>query len=109
MGGSHGGNDVEARQRASGGDGGAPEAGQVIAIGMGDFFDQSEDVEALELSRHGRWGDMQVRQQIGATPAMNVEFAKLQNSQKRLLGSIEEVQALDARIGTCLLYTSVVC
>jgi hypothetical protein len=42
---------------------------------------------------------VQVRQQIGATPTMDIELAVLQGSQQGLLGDVEEIQALDAWIG----------
>ena len=96
----HGWNDAEACERAGGGDGGATEAGQVIAIGMHDLLDQSELAEARELARHGPWSEMQVRQQIGATPTVDIEFPELQSTQQRLLGGVEEIQSLDARRGT---------
>ena len=67
---------------------------------MRDFLDHSKHMKAFELSRQGRRGYLQVRQQIGATPAVDVELAELQGSQQGLLGGIEEVQALDAGIGT---------
>ena len=56
----HGGNETEAGQRAGGGDGGTPDSGQIIAIGMRDFFDDSEHMQALELPRHGGRRDVQV-------------------------------------------------
>lgn len=67
---------------------------------MRNLFDQTEHVKALELSRHRRWGDIQVRQQISATPAVDSELAELQGAQQGLLDGVEEVQALDTGIGT---------
>ena len=61
MGGSHGGDDIETGQRAGCGDGCTADSGQIIAIGMGDFFDDSEHMQALELARHGRRREFQVR------------------------------------------------
>lgn len=58
MGGSHGGDDVEARQRAGGSDGCTSHSGQVIAVSMRDLFDQSEHMKAFELSRHRQWSDV---------------------------------------------------
>ena len=80
MGSGDGGDDVESCQRAGGGDGGTSEACQGVAIGMQGLLDQSEDMKALELSRHSRWGDIQMCQQVGAAPAVNVELAQPQSS-----------------------------
>ena len=99
MGRGDGGNDVEASEGTGGGDGGAPQASQIVAIGMRDLFDQSEHVKALELSRHRRWGDVQVRQQIGATPAVDVELTQLQGTQQGLLGSVEEIGSSRNSVG----------
>ena len=105
MGSRHGGNDVEARERASCDDGSTAHSGEVIAIGMGDFFDQSKHMKALELSRHCPRGDVQVCEQIGTTPAVDSELAVLQGSQQGLLGGVEEIQALDAGVGTDMRLT----
>lgn len=96
----HGENDVEARQRASGGDGCAAHSCDVLAIGMRDFLDQSRHTNPIELSRPCTRGDVQVRKQIGVTPAVASKLALLQGSQQGLLDGIEESQFLDAGIVT---------
>jgi hypothetical protein len=67
---------------------------------MHDFFDQSEHMKALELSRYRRRSDVQVCQQIGTAPAVDVELSVLQSSQQRLVVGVEEVHALNAGIVT---------
>jgi hypothetical protein len=95
---SHGREDAEAQERARGGDGCTAQAGQVVAIGAGDLLDQTEQAQPSELARHRGRGGVQPRNQIGAAPAVDVELAVLQSAQQRLIGGIEEVQALDRRV-----------
>ncbi len=100
MGRRHGRSYVEAGQRAGGSDGAKSDACEAIAIGMRDFFDQSKHMKALELSRHCPRSDVQVCEQISTTPAVDSELAVLQGSQQGLLGGVEEIQAVDAGVGT---------
>src|ERR1035437_8772008 len=67
---------------------------------MCNLFDQSKNAQSLELARHGRWCDVDPLEQICAPPAVDVELASLQGSQKGLFGGIEKVQAHDAWVGT---------
>src|ERR1035438_1163076 len=92
-------NDVEARQRASSGNGGAIESGEGVAIGMRDFFNQTQQAQPFELTRHCRWRELQVLAQVCAAPAVDVELAVLQSSQQRVVDGVEEVQTLDAGFG----------
>ena len=66
---------------------------------MRDLLDQSQHVHPPELARHCRGRDVQSGEQVDASPAVNVELAVLQGSQQRLVSGVEEVQALDRRVG----------
>ena len=69
--------------RAGGGDGGAAETGEVVAIGSRDAFDQTEQAQASEFSREGCGTELgQERDQIGAAHATNVELGALQRAQQ---------------------------
>src|SRR5574337_2133181 len=94
----HGGDYAEASQRAGCGDGGAAEAGQVVAVGMRDLLDQAEQTQPPKLTRHGRRRDVHACVQVGAPPAVDVELAALQRSQQLVIERVEEVQALDRRV-----------
>ena len=97
---SHGRNDVESRERASGGNDGAAHSGEVVAIGMRDLLDQTEQVQSPDLARHRRGGDVQPCDKVGSAPAVNVELTMLQSAQQRLVGGVEEVQPLGRRVRT---------
>jgi len=99
MGSSHGRNDIESSERAGGGNRGAPESGQVVAVGMGDLFDQAEQVQSSELARQHRRRQVQRGNEVGSSPAMDVELAALQGAQQRLVGLGEEVDPLDGWLG----------
>ena len=66
---------------------------------MRDLLDQTKHVQPLELARHGPRRDVKSREQIGAAPAVDVELAVLQGSQQGVVSGVEEVQALDRRVG----------
>ena len=82
---------------ASGGDGATAEAGQVIAVSTGDLLDEAEVAQASEIT--GDAGGRQMgkkRFQVGTTHTTDVELRTLQGAQQRMLGLVEEVEALDA-------------
>ena len=90
------GNDTEFRERAGGGDGGAPQAREVVTISSGDPFDHAEGKQPFQLSRErSRRGVGQQSHQIGAPQTVDIELRTLQCPQQLLLGALEEVQALD--------------
>ena len=95
---NHGGNDVESRERARCGDGGAAQAGEVVAIGKRDLLDQAKPAQAPELARHRRGRRLQPSHEIGSAPAVDVELAVLKRSQQCLVAGAEEVQTLDRRV-----------
>ena len=50
----HCGDDLELGKRAGGGDGGAAAAGEVVAVGSADAFDQAEGAQPMQLTRQRR-------------------------------------------------------
>jgi len=65
---------------------------------MSNALDQAEQSKPLELSRQGRRCELHVLEKIRATPAVDVEFASVQDSEPCRVGRVEEVQAFDRRI-----------
>src|SRR5579883_647041 len=89
-------NDPPFRDAAGGCEGGAAEAGEVVAVGAGDTFDDSEVAKAAQLTGEGCWGKMwKQANQVGAAHAVDIELGTLQGAQKPWLGALEEVQSLD--------------
>jgi hypothetical protein len=87
--------DVELGQGTSGCDRRASQSREVIAVGVGDAFDQSERTQSVELTRQGGRAQFgHERFDVGASHAPDVEFWPLQRAQQRLLGTVEEVQSL---------------
>src|SRR5215472_5834638 len=77
--------------------GGAASAGEIIAIGAGDAFDDAELAEAREVSSEGggraageEW------QQVGAAEAGDVEGRTLYGGKQGLFGAAEEVETPDS-------------
>src|SRR5579885_2474329 len=96
--------DPQLRERAGGCDGGAAETREVVAIGAGDTFDDSESTKAAKLPRQGCRGEIrQQADQVSAAHAMDVELGTLQGSEQVLFGALEEVQSLDRAVGISFL------
>src|SRR5579885_2976780 len=96
--------DPQLRERAGGCDGGAAETREVVAIGAGDTFDDSESTKAAKLPRQGCRGEIrQQADQVSAAHAMDVELGTLQGSEQVLFGALEEVQSLDRAVGISIL------
>jgi hypothetical protein len=90
------GDDTELRQRARCGDRGPTQAGEVIAIGMDNPFDQAECSQSRELTRECRLVQRRHKRfQVGSAYAANVECGTLQRAQQCLFSAGEEVQTLD--------------
>ena len=92
---SHIRNDVESGERARGGDGGAAQAREVVAVGVSDPLDQTQPAQATELARQRRRRHVQASHEIGAAQAVDVELGALKRAQQSLLACVEEVQSLD--------------
>ncbi len=74
--------------------GGAASAGEVVAVGASDAFDDAELAQTGELSREGggrALGDE--RPEVGAAQAGDVEAGTLQSREQGLFGAAEKVQA----------------
>jgi len=100
---SQSGDDLELRQGTGGGDGGATQAREVIAVGARDAFDQAEGTQAMKLTRQARGAQLgHEARQVGATHAVDIELGALQCPQKLLLGAFEEVQTFDGSITLAL-------
>ena len=100
---SQSGDDVELRQGASGCDRGAPQAREVVAVGVGDALDQAEHAQAASWRESAR-RVQRARSgfEVGAAQAVDVELGTLQGAQQRLLGAGEEVQSLDGALTVVL-------
>jgi hypothetical protein len=80
----------------SGGDGRAAQTGQVVAIAMNDFLDETELAQAPKLARDaGRRDLAQEGDEVGTADATDVELGTLKRPQQGLLSGIEEIEALE--------------
>jgi len=76
--------------------GGTAGAGEVVAIGAADTFDDAELAQAGEVSgESGGRALGEQRQEIGAAEAGDVEGRALQGRKQGLFGAAEEVETLD--------------
>ena len=89
-------NDGEFGEAAAGGDGGAAGAGEIVARGAGDAFDDAELAQTGELSGEGCGRALgSQRQEVGAAEAGDVEAGTLQGREPGVFGAVEKVQATD--------------
>ena len=96
--------DAQFRDGTGSGDGGAAEAGEIVAVGARDTLDEAEIPQAAQLARQGCRGKMgQQADQVGAAHAVDIELRPLQCAQQLLLGALEEVQSLDRAVCLALL------
>ena len=95
---------MELHDRAGGGDGCSAEPGEVIAIGMDDPFDQTEDMQAMQLTGECRVVERDKRFYVSTAHAMEIELGSLQGAEQGLLGRCEEVQALDDALAFVLRF-----
>ena len=76
--------------------GGTASAGEVVAVGASDAFDDAELAQAGELSGEGGGRALgEYRPQIGAAQAGDVEAGTLQGREQALLDAAEKVEALE--------------
>ena len=90
------GNDGVFGKTAAGSDGGAAGAGEIVAIGVGDAFDDAELMQTSEMSRDGcgrALGDE--GSEISAAQTGDVEAGTLQGREQGLFGAAEKVQAFE--------------
>src|ERR1700686_4876268 len=91
-----GGDDGGLREVAGCGDGGAAEAGEMVAVGAGDALDDANVAPAAKLPGQAVGRDLaEERGEIGAADAGDVELGILQGAQQGVFERIEEVDALD--------------
>ena len=84
-------------EAAASGDGGAASAGEIVAIGAGDRFDDAELAQASKMSGEGSGRALgERRQEVGAAEASDVEGGTLQGRQQGLFGAAEEVETPDS-------------
>ena len=80
----------------AGSDGGAAGAGEIVTIGAGDAFDDTELAQAGELSGQGGGRAFgQQRQEVGAAEAGDVETRTLEGGKQGLFNAAEKVQPPD--------------
>ena len=76
--------------------GGTASAGEVVAVGASDAFDDAELAQTGELSREGGGRALgEQRPQVGAAQAGDVEAGTLQGREQALLDAAEKVDALE--------------
>jgi hypothetical protein len=91
-------NDGVFGEAAAGSDSGAASAGEVVAIGAGNAFDDAKVAQAGELPGEGgrrALGDQ--RQEVGAAEAGDVEAETLQGGEQGLFGAAEKLRPLTVR------------
>ena len=77
-------------------DGSTASAGEIVAIGAGDAFDDVELAPAGEMSGEGgRRALGEYWQEVGAAEAGDIESGTLEGRKQGLFGVAEEVEALD--------------
>ena len=81
-------------EAATGSDGSATSAGEIVAIGAGDAFDDAKVAQAGELpGEGGRRALGEERPEVGAAQPGDVEAGTLQSREQGLFGAAEKVQA----------------
>jgi hypothetical protein len=81
---------------AAGSDGGAASAGEVVAIGASNAFDDTKVAQAGDLSREGGRGALSdQRSKVGTAKTSDVEARTVQGREQGLFGATEKVEAFD--------------
>src|SRR3984893_12941951 len=100
-------NDGVFGEAAASSNGGAASAGEVVAVGASDAFDDAELAETGELSREGgggAWGEKgagggralgEQRSEVAAAQAGDVEAGTLQGREQALFDAAEKIEALE--------------
>ena len=88
-------------------DGGAAGAGEIVAIGAGDAFDDMELAQTGELSGEGGGRTLgECWQEVGAAEAGDIESGTLEGRKQGLFGVAEEVEFACSTWCVCGLTTS---
>jgi len=83
-------------EAAASSNGGATRAGEVVAVGASDLFDDTELAQTGELSGKGGGRALgEQRPQVGAAQAGNVEARTLQGREQGLFDAAEKIEALE--------------
>ena len=83
-------------EAAAGGNSGAASAGEVVAVGASDAFDDAELAQTGELSREGGGRALgEQRPEIGAAQAGDVEAGTMQGGEQALFDAAEKIEALE--------------
>jgi hypothetical protein len=86
-------NDGVFSEAAASRDGGAAGAGEIVAIGAGDAFDDVELAQTGEVSGEGGGRALgECWQEVGAAEAGDIESGTLQGRKQGLFGAAEEVE-----------------
>ena len=90
------GNDGVLGEAATGSDGSATSAGEIVAIGAGDAFDDAELAQTGELSGEGGGRALgEQRPEVSAAQADDVEAGTLQGREQALFDAAEKIEALE--------------
>ncbi len=88
--------DGEFGEAAGGSDGGAASAGEIVAIGAADAFDDTELTQTGEAPGEGCGGALgDEGPEISAAQAGDVEARTLQGGKEALFGAAEKIEAVD--------------
>ena len=83
-------------EAAASGNGGAASAGEVVAVGASDAFDDAELAQTGELSGEGGGRALgEQRPEVGAAQAGDVEAGTLQGREQALFDAAEKIEALE--------------
>ena len=83
-------------EAAASSNGGAASAGEVVAVGASDAFDDAEFAQTGELSGEGGGRALgEQRPQVGAAQAGDVEAGTLQGREQALFDAAEKIEALE--------------
>jgi hypothetical protein len=96
-------NDGELSDAGSGGDGGSADAGEVVAVGAGDAFDDAELSETAEPAGDGcRRERCERGREVGPAQAGDIEGGALESEQEGVIERVEEIKAFDRLVGDAL-------
>ena len=91
------GNDGVFGEAAASSNGGAASAGEVVAVGASDTFDDAELAQTGELSGEGGGRALgEQRPEVGAAQAGDVEAGTLQGREQALFDAAEKIAALES-------------
>ena len=90
-------NDGVFGEAAASSNGGAASAGEVVAVGASDTFDDAELAQTGELSGEGGGRALgEQRPEVGAAHAGDIEAGTLQGREQALFDAAEKIEALES-------------